>query len=75
MRCRQRNRCADRGNLRYPSLQLRMRFASVFLVTILGISSGYAQNIAVVDATVYASPEGAAQKHTTVLILNGNVNC
>jgi imidazolonepropionase-like amidohydrolase len=55
-----------------------MRLAPVFLLTILGVSSlgvssACAQNLAVVDATVYASPEAPAQRHATVLILNGKI--
>jgi imidazolonepropionase-like amidohydrolase len=52
---------------------LRMRFAAVFFLIVLSTRSGYAQNIAVANATVYTAPHAAARRHTTVLILNGKI--
>ena len=50
-----------------------MRCAIILFLTLLGVSPTYAQNLAVADATVYTSPDTAAQSHTTVLILQGKV--
>lgn len=51
-----------------------MRSALCFLVAYAGlVGVAEAQYIAVANATVYASPDAAAQLHTTVLIRGGKI--
>src|SRR6185437_4314028 len=61
------------NNLLFRLVSSVMRLAIIFLLISSVISSARGQNIAVVDASVYTSPEAAAQNHATVLILNGKI--
>jgi len=53
---------------------MKMRTGLITLLIVLEICAARAQNIAVVDATVYTSPDAAALNHATVLILDGKVS-
>jgi imidazolonepropionase-like amidohydrolase len=50
-----------------------MRFAIIFLLLGSGLGGVRAQDLAILDATVYAAPETAAQEHASVLILKGKI--
>jgi imidazolonepropionase-like amidohydrolase len=53
-----------------------MRQVTALFVAGVGLglcALAHAQDLAVVDATVYTSPEASAQKHTTVLIRHGKI--
>ena len=51
-----------------------MRFASFLFLVLFAGPLSQAQNLAIVDATVYFNPKSDPQKHATVLVLNGRVS-
>jgi imidazolonepropionase-like amidohydrolase len=63
-----------RNKLRLMCVNWLMRSALSFLIAYAGlVGVTHAQDIAVTNATVYTSPDAAAQLHTTVLIKSGRI--